>query len=479
MWGSRPAIAEHRTRCSEFACDSAARSLNLHIPEHLGIVMRQHIRFVLAIACFLLPLAGAAQPRVLRIVVDGSINPASAKYIHDAVATAEAERYAALVLELNTPGGLLPSTREIVSDFLSSAIPVIVYVAPAGGQAASAGAFIAMAGHIAAMAPGTNIGAAHPVTLGEGADNIADSANIPLAKATNDAAAFARTIAEQRGRNVAWAEQAVRGSVSATETEALRLGVIDLVAGDLRELLDGIDGRMVLVRGDSMRVRTAHASVHTEEMSFQQRLLDTLSDPNIAYVLLMLGMYGLFFELYNPGAILPGVVGGICLILGFYSMNTLPVNEAGLALILLGIILFILEIKIVSHGLLSVGGVIALFLGSMMLIEAPPGADFLEVSLSVIITVTVCTAAFFLFVVGKGLAAQTRRPATGVHGMIGEPGRVLTTLAPQGRVAAHGEIWNARSADASTIPEHARVRVVRVEHLTLVVEKEDTDIHIP
>ncbi|MDX9760171.1 MAG: nodulation protein NfeD [Bacteroidota bacterium] len=432
--------------------------------------MRHPIRIVLAILFCLLPLAASAQPRVLRIVIDGSINPASAKYIHDAVATAGADGYAALVVELNTPGGLLPSTREIVSDFLSAKIPVIVHVAPAGGQAASAGAFIAMAAHIAAMAPGTNIGAAHPVTLGEGADNIADSTNIPLTKATNDAAAFARTIAEQRGRNVAWAEQAVRGSVSATESEALRLGVIDLVAGDLRALLDAIDGRMVRIARDSVMLRTAHAVVHTEEMSFQQQLLDTLSDPNIAYILLMLGMYGLFFELYNPGAILPGVVGGICLILGFYSMNTLPINEAGLALIILAIILFILEIKIVSHGVLSVGGVIALFLGSIMLIESPPGAEFLEVSLSVIIAVTVCTTAFFLLVVGKGIAVMKRRPTTGVAGMIGEHGRVLVTLAPTGRVAVHGEIWYARAVDGATIPEDTQVRVVRVEQLTLVVE---------
>ena len=409
------------------------------------------------------------RPRVLRIVVDGSINPASAKYVHDAVDRARRERAAAVLLLLDTPGGLLASTREIVSDFLSSSVPVIVYVAPAGAQAASAGAFITIAGHIAAMAPGTNIGAAHPVSLGEGAQNVADSTNIPMEKATNDAAAFARTIAEKRGRNIAWAEAAVRGSVSVTETEALRDSVIDVVAKDVTALLDSIDGRVVATADGNVTLRTRGAELVEVDMTFQQKLLDMLSDPNIAYILLMLGMYGIFFELYNPGSILPGVVGGICMILAFYSMNTLPVNYAGLALILFGIVLFVLEVKMVSHGLLSVGGVIALFLGSMMLIESPPGADFLEISLSVVIAVTACTAAFFLFIVGKGIATLRRRPSTGTEGMVGETGHVIDTLSPEGRVAAHGEIWKAVSADGATIQAGADVRIVGLRQLTLTV----------
>jgi membrane-bound serine protease (ClpP class) len=434
--------------------------------------MKHPLLFLLAAALMVSADATMqAQPLVMRIVVNGSINPASAKYIHDAMAEAADANAVAVVLELNTPGGLLASTREIVSDFLSSPVPVIVFVAPGGSQAASAGAFITMAGHIAAMAPGTNIGAAHPVTMGEGAQNVADSTNVPLTKATNDAAAFARTIAEKRGRNVAWAELSVRGSISSTESEALRDSVIDVVADNLGDLLQKIDGREVQTTNGTVTLRTAGAKVSDREMSFQQKLLNTLSDPNIAYVLLMLGMYGLFFELYNPGAIFPGVVGGICLILAFYSMNTLPINYAGLALIVFGVILFILEIKIVSHGLLSVGGVISLFLGSVMLIESPPGADFLQVSLSVIIAVTACTAAFFLFVVGKGIAVMRRPPTTGSAGMIGETGRIIDTLQPDGTVAVHGEIWKARSADRSTIESEAKVRVLRVENLTLVVEK--------
>lgn len=414
------------------------------------------------------------RPRIVRIVVDGSINPASAKYIHDAVTGANADGAEAVLLLLDTPGGLLASTRAIVSDFLASPVPVIVYVAPAGAQAASAGAFITLAGHIAAMAPGTNIGAAHPVSLGEGAQNTDDSTNVPMTKATNDAAAFARTIAEKRGRNVAWAEAAVRGSVSITETEALRDSVIDIVAQDVAGLLRQLDGRPVETTEGAVILRTRNADVVELDMTFQQKLLDTLSDPNIAYILLMLGMYGIFFELYNPGSIFPGVVGGICLILAFYSMDTLPVNYAGLALIVFALILFILEVKVVSHGLLSVGGVVALFLGSIMLIESPPGAEFLEISMSVVITVTACTAAFFLFVVGKGIAAMRRAPTTGTGGMEGETGRAIDVLAPDGTVAVHGELWKARSADGGRIDAGTLVRVVAVTGLTITVAPVET-----
>ncbi|MBR9975932.1 MAG: nodulation protein NfeD [Bacteroidetes bacterium] len=411
----------------------------------------------------------SVRPRIVRIVVDGSINPASAKYIHDAVAAAAEDQAEAVLLLLDTPGGLLASTRAIVSDFLSSPVPIIVFVAPAGAQAASAGAFITLAGHVAAMAPGTNIGAAHPVSMGEGAQNTDDSTNVPMTKATNDAAAFARTIAEKRGRNVAWAEAAVRGSVSITETEAQRDNVIDLVAKDLPDLLRQLDGWTVETINGMVTLRTLDAEVVDVDMTFQQKLLDTLSNPNIAYILLMLGMYGIFFELYNPGSIFPGVVGGICLVLAFYAMDTLPVNYAGLALIVFGVVLFILEVKVVSHGLLSIGGVVALFLGSVMLIESPPGAEFLEISLSVILAVTACTAAFFLFVVGKGLAAMRRIPTTGTAGMVGEIGRTVNALAPTGTVAVHGELWNARSADDGKIDAGTPVRVVGVQSLAITV----------
>jgi membrane-bound serine protease (ClpP class) len=424
-------------------------------------------------ACFLLTAFSAlAQERILVVTIDGSINPASAKYLHDALMDAQDEDMHALLLRLNTPGGLLQSTREIVRDFLESRIPVIVYVSPGGSQAASAGSFITMAAHIAAMAPGTNIGAAHPVTIGEGQSNVADSANVPLSKAANDAAAFARSIAEARGRNLQWAEASVRQSVSATEKEALELDVIDVIASDDEDLLRQLDGRAVLVREDTITLSTLDAELVERGMTFQQELLDILSDPNIAYILLMLGMYGLFFELYNPGSIFPGVVGGICLILAFYSMNTLPINYAGLALILFGLILFVLEIKVVSHGLLSVGGVVALFLGSIMLIDSPPGMEFLQISTTVIVTVTLCSAAFFIFVVGKGIAAQRRQPFTGAEGMTGMTGTALDDLDPSGSVFVHGERWKARAIGAS-IPAGERIVVKAVEDLLLIVDRTD------
>jgi membrane-bound serine protease (ClpP class) len=419
----------------------------------------------------------AAQQRILSITIDGSINPASAKYLHDALEEAQRDNMHAVLLRLNTPGGLLQSTREIVRDFLESPVPVIVYVSPGGSQAASAGAFITMAAHVAAMSPGTNIGAAHPVTIGEGQSNIADSANVPLSKATNDAAAFARSIAEERGRNMDWAEASVRQSAAITETEALKLNVIDLIARNEMDLFAQLDGKRVAVKGDTITLATADVEIVSREMSFQQKLLDVLSDPNIAYILLMLGMYGLFFELYNPGSIFPGVVGGICLILAFYSMNTLPINYAGLALILFGVILFILEIKIVSHGVLSVGGVISLFLGSIMLIDTQPGLEFLEISTTVIVTVTLCSAAFFLFIVSKGIAAQRRQPTTGSEGLRGEVGTVIEALEPEGAVFVHGERWNARSG-SGPVRVGARVIVRGMEGFTLLVElHEDSQIN--
>ncbi|NOY05653.1 MAG: nodulation protein NfeD [Chlorobi bacterium] len=426
--------------------------------------------FITKIAVCILAFSSllSAQSRVTVVTIDGSINPASASYIIDALDDAEKAGDAALVLELNTPGGLLQSTRDIVSAFLSARIPIVVYVTPRGGQAASAGVFITLAANIAAMAPGTNIGAAHPV-FGQGGD-VEDSTNIMMTKVTNDAAAFARTIAEKRGRNIKWSELAVRKSVSLTETEALEDSVIDLVAGSLEELLKTIDGDSVETAAGMVAVSTADADIARREMSLKEEVLDILSDPNIAYILMMLGIYGLFFELYNPGSILPGVVGGICLILAFYSLNTLPVNYAGLALILFGIILFILEIKIVSHGILSIGGVIALFMGSLMLIDTPEGMDFMTISLSVIITVTACTAAFFLFVVGKGIQAMRRKPTTGKEGLVGETGVVVETLAPRGKVLIHGEYWNAVT-ESGEIAEGEEVVVNAVKSLLLIVSR--------
>jgi len=399
------------------------------------------------------------------ITLDATINPATAEFIHESIVAAQDGGAECLVIRFNTPGGLLKSTREIVSDLLTARIPVVVYVAPAGAQAASAGAFITLAAHVAAMAPGTNIGAAHPVGLQGG-----EKDSIMNEKATNDAAAFIRTISEKRHRNVRWAEDAVRKSISITETEALRDSVIDIVAPSVEALLDSIDGRTVNVDGEDRKLNTKDARIVEKEMGWNLRILDILSDPNIAYIFFMLGIYGLLFELYNPGAILPGVVGVIAIILAFYSLHTLPVNYAGLALIVVGIILFILELKIVSHGLLGIGGTVALLLGSIMLIDTESTLEFATLSLSVVLSTVIFTALFFIFAIGMGIRAQRRKPVTGVEGIVGETGEALTKLNPNGQVRVHGEIWNATSAQG-VIAAGSRVTVRGVNDLRLTVGK--------
>lgn len=408
---------------------------------------------------------------VYQATIDGAINPASADYVHRSIARATEEGAECLILRLNTPGGLLKSTRVIVSDILSAEIPVVVYVAPGGAQAASAGVFITLAGHIAAMAPGTNIGAAHPVTLQGGQDSVM------MEKATNDAAAFIRSIAENRNRNLEWAEEAVRRSLSITETEAVEKNVVDLIARDVAGLLRSIDGTTVSLVSSEHVLRTAEARVETLSMEWSEKILDILSDPNIAYILFMLGVYGLLFELYNPGTILPGVVGVISLILAFYSLHTLPVNYAGLALILFAIILFLAEIKVTSYGLLSVGGVISLLLGSMMLIRSESALEFMAISWTVIISVVALTLIFFTFVIGYGIRSLRTRPLSGTEGMIGESGEAVTSIpgpsAPYpGTVRIRGELWNARTTGAS-LPRGSRVRVARVDNLTLFVQRDE------
>jgi len=350
---------------------------------------------------------------------------------------------------------------------LNSPIPIVVYVSPAGSQAASAGVFITLAAHIAVMSPGTNIGAAHPITIGEQKDSIM------LEKATNDAAAFIRTISEKRHRNIRWAEDAVRKSISITETEALKENVIDTIALNLKSLLAIIDNREIETASGKRILHTKDASITNIEKSFQQKILDILSDPNIAYILMMLGIYGLLFELYNPGAILPGIVGFICLVLAFYSMHTLPINYAGLALILFAIVLFLLEIKIVSHGLLTIGGVISLALGSIMLIQTDSMLEFVSISWEVIVITILITVAFFGFAIGMGIKAQKRKPTTGVQGIIGEIGEVSQDLRPEGTVKVHGEIWNATSRDGN-LKKGVKVKVESIVNLKLKVRKSES-----
>ncbi|HCI55950.1 MAG TPA: nodulation protein NfeD [Bacteroidales bacterium] len=402
--------------------------------------------------------------KVITISVDGSINPSSAEYINSGIKQAKQENAECLIIKLNTPGGLLKSTRVIVADLLDSEIPVIVFVYPSGAQAASAGVFITLAAHIAAMAPGTNIGAAHPVDLQGEQDSVMNE------KATNDAAAFIRSISEKRKRNVQWAEDAVRKSISITENEALKENVIDVIAASIPDLLKKIDGKEVTVSAGTKVLNTENAEVIDIEMDFKQKILNMLSDPNIAYILLMIGIYGIMFELYNPGAIFPGVVGGISLIVAFYSLHTLPVNYAGLALIVFAIILFIAEIKIVSHGLLTLGGIISLILGSIMLINTESTLEVIRISWFVILVIVILTAAFFLFAIGFGIKAQTRKPTTGIEGIIGEIGEAICDLNPEGQVSIHGELWNAESPDGF-ISKGTKVKVIRVSNLKLIVSK--------
>ncbi len=400
------------------------------------------------------------KPEVLVITVSGVINPVAAEYIGKSIKKASEMNAEALVIELDTPGGLDTSMRSIVKDIIGSNVPVVIYVSPSGARSASAGVFITMAAHVAAMSPGTNIGAAHPVAIGEKMDKtIAE-------KATNDAAAYIKSIAEQRGRNMKWAEDAVRKSVSATETEALKNNIIDIVANDLNSLLSEIDGRKVKTTYGEKTLKTSGAKTVRHEIGLRHKILNLISDPNVAYILMMLGFYGLFFELTNPGAIFPGVIGGICLVLAFYSFQTLPVNYAGVLLIIIGLIMFILEVKVTSYGMLTIGGIISIILGSLMLFESP--LPFFKVSLSVIIPAAVVTAVFFGLTFRLAYNAYKRKPVTGSEGLIGLEGIAKSDITPDGgTVMVHGEFWSAYS-DA-LIHKDKRVVVEAVKGLRVKV----------
>ncbi len=401
--------------------------------------------------------------RVLHAQVEGVIGPVTAEFVLHALDRAERQHDDLVVLSLDTPGGLDESMRLIVKRILQSRVPVVVYVAPPGARAASAGVFITYAAHIAAMAPGTNIGAAHPVSMGQKADSTM------LEKITNDAVAYLRSLARKRGRNEEWAEDAVRRSVSLPAEEAVARQVVDLLAQDLNDLLQKVHGRtVVLDTGDTVRIRAWPARVHTVRMGLRERILAILTNPNVAYILLILGFYGLFFELSHPGSVLPGVAGLISLILAFYAFQTLPVNYAGLLLILLAMVLFLAEVKVQSHGLLGLGGAVSLILGSLMLFDR--SVDFLRISWWTLGLVLGATLVFFLVILAKAVQAQRRQPVTGAEGLVGLEGEVRKPLGPdrEGLVLVHGELWRARSS--RVLERGRRVRVVRVEGLTLWVE---------
>lgn len=417
---------------------------------------------VAAVSAAGLAAALAEAPQVEVITYDGVINPVAAEYVTEAIGAAAERRAEALILKLDTPGGLDSSMRTIVKALLASEVPVIVYVAPTGARAASAGVFITLAAHRAAMAPGTNIGAAHPVAMGGGTMD-----EEMTRKVENDAAAYIKSIAERRGRNVQWAEDAVRKSVSATEQEALTLKVIDLVAPDLPSLLDRLDGMEVATAVGTRRLATKGAQVIERPMGRRLRILSVLSDPNVAYILMLVGIYGLIFELSNPGAIFPGVVGGIALILAFYAFQTLPINYAGLLLIGLAVLFFVAELTVPSYGLLTAGGVIALTLGSLMLVRGDlPGFGL---SWGVVAPAVILTVLFFAVMLRYAWRSQSAKTTTGVEGLIGAVAVAKTAIAPRGSVVLQGELWDASSAESIAAGES--VEVVAVEGLMLIVKR--------
>jgi membrane-bound serine protease (ClpP class) len=393
------------------------------------------------------------------VQIDGIISPVTLRLVEMALARAQAEKAQALVIQLDTPGGLERSMRAICQRLLNAEIPVIVWVGPTGARAASAGVFVTLAAHVAAMAPATNIGAAHPVAVGGGVDKES------MRKIENDAAAFVRTIALERGRDADWAEKAVRQSVSITEREALKLRVIDVVADSIPDLLTKIDGRQVKTSKGPVTLATKGAAAKPIEIGLRDRFLNIITDPNVAYVLMMLGTLGLIIELSTPGAILPGVVGGISLILAFFAFQSLPINFAGMLLILFAIVLFIAEVKVVSHGVLAIGGIVAMALGSLMLYDEPE-AGF-RVSWLVIIPTVAVTAGIFLFALTAGVRALARRPQLGAEALVGATGTAYGALPGEGQIKLQGEIW--RAVTDRPIPDGMPVRVVGVDGLTLRV----------
>ncbi len=413
-------------------------------------------------AALLSPLRGA----VMKITVDAPIHPITAEYITRAIDRASAQGDRLIILVLDTPGGLDSSMREIITKIVNSKVPVVTYVSPSGGRAASAGFFIGVASDLFVMAPGTSTGAAHPVGLslvGQGMDKTMEE------KVTQDAVAYIKALAEKRGRNVAAAEDAVRKSVSYTDKEALEKGLTNLIAANVQEIIDAFDNRTITrFNGESWLLRLKGEAVVDIPMSARQKFLLTISNPNLAYILLMIGLLGLYFEFAHPGAILPGVLGGISLLLAIFAFQILPINYVGLLLIFLAIGLFVLEVKVHSYGILAVGGIAAMVIGSMMLINSP--VPELRPSLRVIIPIALGLSLIFLMLVYLVIRAHARRAVTGREGMVGEVGVARTDLDPEGKVFVHGELWSAEAQ--AKIPAGSRVRVIKaLDSLKLRVEK--------
>lgn len=398
------------------------------------------------------------------LTVDGIVNPVMAEFIIKSIETAAKEDAEAVVIQLDTPGGLDLSMRDIIKVILSSDIPIVVYVAPAGSRAASAGVFITYAAHIAAMSPGTNIGSAHPVAMGgEKMDETM------MKKVENDAVAYIKGIATKRLRNVEWAEKAVRESVNIPAEEAMKLKVIDLIVSDKNALLEAIDGKKVEVVSGEKTLRTAKAEIKIIEMGIRYQILDAIINPNVAYILMMIGLVGLYFELSNPGLILPGVVGAICLILAFYAFQTLSVNYAGLLLIGLAVIFLIAEIKVMSYGLLTIAGIVALTLGSLMLFDSP--LPFMQISMMVVLPVVMSIAFIFLGTMYYGIRIRNKRPVSGIEGLLDGIGIANTDITKDGKVFIEGEYWDAWSDKPIKAGEN--VKILEIIGLKLKVGSAD------
>jgi membrane-bound serine protease (ClpP class) len=419
------------------------------------------------------PLLARAQdsepPRVVVAEIDGTITPVMERYVERTIKRAEKDDAAAIVFEMDTPGGLSSAMDDIVRDILESEVPVVVYVAPRGARAASAGVFIAYAAHVAAMAPGTNIGSASPIFVDQ-SGGASDGNETLRRKVTNDAVSQIVNLAHLRGRNAEWAEQAVREASNVTADEALHLNVVDLVAPNLTTLLDQIDGRTVQLESGPVTLATQGAAIRRLDMTILESLLQLISDPTIAYLLLSLGLLGIYVELSHPGLSLPGVAGGIAVLLGLFALGTLPVNWAAVLLIALAFVLFAADLFVPSFGTLTIGGIVSFVLGSYLLIgaDAPPGY---EVARPVIWTVTGCLLAFSLFLGAAVLKARLRPPATGKQAMIGNVGTARTALAPSGMVFVDGELWSAmlETGDAADLAAGNPVVVTRVDGLLLTV----------
>ena len=427
-------------------------------------IMKTRIFIVLIIIKLisLSDIAIASQVELIQIQ-GGTINPVSADYIISAIDQAEKNESMCLIIELDTPGGLIAATQDIVKRMLASNIPLVVFVHPGGSGAVSAGVSITISAHFAVMAPGTNIGAAHPVGAGK-----TDTSDVSVQKATNWWATFNRSIAEKKGKNADWIEKAVRESESITETEALEKNVIDFICPDFDSLLATLDGKVAEVDTGKVILRTKNAKIISHKMNLRFKILDMISNPSIAYILLMLGLLGIYFEFSNPGAILPGVLGFIFLIVAFFAMQQLPINVAGILLILFSLLLFLLEIKIISYGLLTIGGIVSMLLGSLMLFKSTPSIS-IHLPLNLIISVTFAISAFFIFAIYMAIRTHSKKVTTGKEGITGEIGVAVTNIDPEGQVKIHGEYWKATSQ--TKINKNDKISVVKVNGLLLTVEK--------